>query len=329
MAQRFENAVKGECCVMLRSTAIGFLAMCFVIAASGQTVRPQRTFAPYLDMGKTFNNLPAVQAQSGSRWTTLAFINAGDGCQPAWPGTKSLADDNTILGYVKDARSRGGKVILAFGGYEGTELAMACPDAKSLANAYSQAARRYRAQVLDFDVEHFAIEDQASIDRRSEAISILEKSDPKLRIQFTLPATPKGLTAQSMNLLQNAATHNVQVHVVNVMAMDYAIPMTDGGMGAAAISAVDAAREQIRQLGMKSRLGITPMIGVNDSSQETFTLADAQQVVDYAKQHDDIALLAFWSLGRDNGSCIATVSPTCSGITQEPWAFTKIFLGFR
>ena len=314
---------------MLRFLRLLSFILCCALAALAQTVRPERVVAPYLDMGKEVNNVPVVQAQSGTRWTTLAFINAANGCQPTWPGMSSLSEDKKIYSYVKQARSRGGNVIVAFGGYEGTELAMACPDAKALAKAYSQVSRRYRAHALDFDVEHFAIEDQPSIDRRSEAIALLEKSDPKLRIEFTLPATLKGLTAQSMNVLQSAIKHDVKIHVVNVMAMDYAVPMPDGGMGAAAISAVDGAREQLRQLGLKATLGITPMIGVNDSAQETFTLADAQQVVDYAKQHDDIALLAFWSLGRDNGSCTATVSPACSGIAQDTWAFTRIFLQFR
>lgn len=311
-----------------KPVVIAIFFFCSFIA-SAQTIPSQRIVAPYLDMGRAFNDLPAIQAQSGTRWTTLAFINAGDGCNPTWPGMRSLAEDKQIFTYVKQARKQGGKIILAFGGYEGTELAMACPDAKSLADAYAQAAHRYGAQVLDFDVEHFAIEDQPSIDRRNDAIAMLEKIDPRLKIQFTLPATPKGLTSQSINVLQSTIKHNVQLHVVNVMAMDYAIPMPEGGMGAAAISAIEATREQLRQLGLKTTLGITPMIGVNDSAQETFTLSDAQQVVDYGKQHDDISLLAFWSLGRDNGTCIATVSPTCSGIAQEPWAFTKLFLNFR
>ena len=315
---------------MSRTSAMLALFAWVALAAWGQNVQPQRIVAPYLDMGKaSFKNVAAIQAQSGTRWTTLAFVNAGSGCQPTWPGMTSLADYQQIYSYVKQARSRGGKIILAFGGYNGTELAMACPDAKSLAHAYSQAARRYRAQVLDFDVEHLALEDQPSIDRRSEAIAMLQKADPKLRIHFTLASTPRGLSAQSLNVLESAMKHNVRVHVVNVMTMDYAIPMPDGGMGAAAISAVDATREQLRQLGLKTKLGITPMIGINDSPQEEFTLSDTQQVVDYAKQHDDVALLAFWSLGRDNGSCTATVSPTCSGIAQEDWAFTKIFLRFR
>ncbi|HEX8925781.1 MAG TPA: hypothetical protein VF786_08320, partial [Terriglobales bacterium] len=120
-----------------------------------------------------------------------------------------------------------------------------------------------------------------------------------------------------------------RIYRVNVMAMDYAIPMPNGGMGAAAISAVDATREQLRQLGLETQLGITPMIGVNDSPGETFTLEDAQRVLDYALQHRDVTLLAFWSLGRDNGSCSGIVSPNCSGIAQQWWAFTRIFLNFR
>ncbi len=46
------------------------------------------------------------------------------------------------------------------------------------------------------------------------------------------------------------------------------------------------------------------MIGVNDSAGETFTLEDAQVVVNYALANSDkIALLSFWSIGRDNGVC--------------------------
>ena len=81
---------------------------------------------------------------------------------------------------------------------------------------------------------------------------------------------------------------------------------------------------------MAARIGITPMIGVNDSAGETFTLDDAQVVVNYALANGNtVALLAFWSLGRDNGSCSAQVSPLCSGITQKDWDFTRIFQKFQ
>jgi hypothetical protein len=74
-------------------------------------------------------------------------------------------------------------------------------------------------------------------------------------------------------------------------------------------------------------IGITPMIGRNDSP-ETFTLEDAQQVVNWANGNN-IKLLAFWSVGRDNGGCPnGTVSPSCSGISQSTWQFSNIFHGF-
>jgi len=76
------------------------------------------------------------------------------------------------------------------------------------------------------------------------------------------------------------------------------------------------------------KIGITPMIGNNDVSGETFTLNDAQAVLTYAKGNSNIALLSFWSAARDNGCAGGGVSPTCSGISQATWAFSHIFQGF-
>ena len=78
-----------------------------------------------------------------------------------------------------------------------------------------------------------------------------------------------------------------------------------------------------------ARIGITPMIGTNDTVTETFTLRDAQDVVTYAKANNIVALISFWSIGRDNGTCQATVSPFCSGITQGPYDFARIFETFE
>jgi hypothetical protein len=76
-------------------------------------------------------------------------------------------------------------------------------------------------------------------------------------------------------------------------------------------------------------LGNTPMIGQNDTSGEIFTLADAATVESYAAQRG-IALLSFWSEGRDNGGCSGdtSASSTCSGITQSSGAFTQAFQSF-
>jgi hypothetical protein len=315
----------------MSTVAFLFTVAACTLAAQTRVTPAQRVFAPYADMGNANIDLPPMPTDSGIHWYTLAFINAGRGCTPAWPGMKTLAKDATIQEHIQAVREHGGEIIVAFGGYNGTELAQACGDAKLLAAAYQQVVSRYHAQAVDFDVEHLALADQASIDRRSEALMKLAAANPKLRIHLTLPAVPSGLTAESLNVLKSFLSHGVPLAVVNVMAMNYGSPVAEGGMGANAILAAKAAQVQLKTLGTDVAIGITPMIGVNDSAGETFTLADADAVVAYALQNPHIALLAFWSAGRDNGDCAGTASPlpSCSGIAQKAWAFTQIFSRFR
>ena len=75
---------------------------------------------------------------------------------------------------------------------------------------------------------------------------------------------------------------------------------------------------------------MTPMIGVNDVSSETFTMADATKLVTFA-QSKHLAWLSFWSAARDQqcaGGAESFASPTCSSIVQSPNAFAKIFAGY-
>jgi chitinase len=74
-------------------------------------------------------------------------------------------------------------------------------------------------------------------------------------------------------------------------------------------------------------LGVTPMIGRNFNGR-IFQIEDGNQLVSWANAND-IGLLAFWSVGRDNGGCPGGgVSPTCSSISQSTYQFTNIFKGF-
>jgi len=226
-------------------------------------------------------------------------------------------------------RAAGGDVIIGFGGYEGTELAQVCTDVASLQAAYQKVVDKYKAKILDFDVEHLALDDQSSIDRRNLAITNLVKANPGLQINFTLSATPGGLTAQGVGVLKSAVAQGTAVHVVNVMTMNYGQAAASKNMGVNAISAIEGAQSQLKDLGMKANLGITPMIGMNDAPGETFTAADAAAVLSYAQRNQNIALLAFWSVARDNGSCSGKVAPTCSGIAQKSWQFSHLFASFH
>ena len=78
----------------------------------------------------------------------------------------------------------------------------------------------------------------------------------------------------------------------------------------------------------KRMLGVSPMIGRNFNGK-IFTRAHARQWVSWASTNH-IGLLAFWSVGRDNGGCPGgAVSPTCSSISQSTYEFTNIVKGFR
>jgi len=78
-----------------------------------------------------------------------------------------------------------------------------------------------------------------------------------------------------------------------------------------------------------SMVGITPMIGQNDSPGEVFSLSNAQQVLTFAQQKK-IGELAFWEVSRDNGNCAGstTASDMCSGVSQSSYAFINAFKSF-
>jgi hypothetical protein len=309
---------------------LSVVARVTVVAQTTPPVQPPRMFSPYVDMSKLANGLPQVQAASGIRMFTLAFIVSAKPCEPSWGGTVVVSGDVNITAAIARVREAGGDVIIAFGGYEGTDLGQSCTDIPTLQAAYQAVIDKYKVKILDFDVEHTAIEDPASIDRRSQALKALAAANPRLQLNYTLPATPAGLTPLSVNVIKSAVKYGTPVAVVNLMTMDYGSPVVTGAMGPNAVAAASGALCQLKSLGLDARVGITPMIGVNDTPGETFTLEDAQVVLNYAQANSNaVALLAFWSVGRDNGGCSGAVSPLCSGIAQKEWAFTRIFQTFQ
>ena len=70
-------------------------------------------------------------------------------------------------------------------------------------------------------------------------------------------------------------------------------------------------------MGLSAKVGVTPMIGVNDTSAEVFTTGNASTVESFAASNG-IQLLAFWALGRDNQGA--------SGTPQSTYQFTNIFM---
>ena len=313
---------------MSRSLIHAALFLSLALAASAQN-QGSGNFAPYIDMSKMADRLSYIQSQTGITTLTLAFVVGDKGCLPSWLGGSAVGSDTAIAAAIGKFRAAGKDIVIAFGGYDALELAQSCNDVSSLQAAYQAVIDKYKLKVLDLDIEHTAIEDPVSIDRRSQALTALVAANPGLQINYTLPATPAGLTDLSVNLIKSAVKFHTPVAVVNLMTMDYGAPVLTGGMGTNAVAAASGAACQLKNLGLNARIGITPMIGANDSAGETFTLEDAQVVVNYAlANRSTVTWLAFWSIGRDNGGCFGQVSPFCSGIPQREWEFTRIFQKF-
>jgi hypothetical protein len=307
------------------------------------------SFAPYEDTDQR-QDIATVAAAGNTKYLTLAFMLANGGaCSGGWNGgTRDQTWINAITAGIASLRAGGGDVILSFGGANGTELAQACTSVTALTSAYAAVVDAYHLTHIDFDIEGAAVSDQASINRRSQALVALEQSHPTLSVSLTLPVLPTGLDANGLSVVQSAHTYGLKVSVVNVMAMDYgqwAAP--DGNqMGAYAQQAAQATHDQLASIyttltdaQLWAMVGVTPMIGVNDTCWSTycelFTVADASNLVSFARQHH-LGRLAMWSITRDRpcrdaGGNVVThtyADPSCSSIVQGDYAFSQAFSAY-
>jgi chitodextrinase len=287
---------------------------------------PNVLSAVYADI--SFTSVQASYQANGQKYYALAFVlGNGGACVPAWDGTHPMSE-NYYASQINAIRAAGGDVIAVFGGANGSDIASVCTTVSSLQAAYQAVINRYQFKWLDLNIEGGLISDGASLDRRNKAIAALQAANPNLKISYTLPVMQTGLLQTALDLLSNAKANGVRIDYVNVMAMNYGPAGVD--MGQAAINAATNTHNQLVGLGIPAKLGVTPMIGQNNTAGEIFDLADADQLIAFAKANSYIGWLSFWSLGRDNGGCAGstTASASCSGIAQNNYAFTIKFKAF-
>ena len=220
----------------------------------------------------------------------------------------------------------GGDVIIATGGALGPYLEHVCGSASALAGAYRKVLDATGSNHLDVDVE-------ASIpaDTVNQALATVQR-ERGTSVSYTLRVQGQdyGVDPFSVQILQSAARHGVNV-VVNPMLMNFGY---SGDWGDAMIAAANATLRQMKGVWpgksdaeLKAMLGVTPMIGRNDTGMVT-TQAHARKLLSFA-QSNRIGFIGFWSVGRDNGRCSGGgVSPTCSGIGQSDYEFTNIFKSY-
>lgn len=291
-----------------------------------------QVFSPYIDMSLSKSqSLAQIVHDAGVSDVTLAFMLNSGTDQVGWGGVGTLQNDGLPAGssmheQISSVQQQGVNVRISFGGAVGAEPALQFSTADALANAYQAVMDRYHVSYLDFDIEGGAMANSAANHLRDEALVTLQQNNPDLHVSFTLPVLPTGLTYEGINLLTQAKQDGVKVDVVNIMAMDYGAVADSGDMGLDAINAALATINQLKQIGLGAKVGITPMIGINDVQTEVFTLEDASQLLAFAKDNPDVASIGIWSLGRDNNTTSVTyASPVASGVAQSEYEFSSIF----
>ena len=295
-----------------------------LLSVPAKATLPSRVFAPYIQMGS--QSLTSVSQASGIKYFTLAFIvsDPSSSQQPMWEAGSTVASDTSIAPSIAALRAAGGDVIISFGGAGSTELAVAITNVSSLQSVYQGILNKYNVTALDFDIEGSELGNTAANDRRNQALANLQAANPGLLISYTLGVNPTGLPTGSGSefaLLQNAQSHAVNVACVNIMAMDYG-SSTSPSMGQDAIDATNATISQLNSIGMTASVGITVLIGKQDTAPEVFTLSDAQTTENYALGQSRVNRIAFWEVARDQ------CGSSCSGVTQTPWQYSHIFEPF-
>ncbi|OLT05080.1 hypothetical protein BJF77_16800 [Kocuria sp. CNJ-770] len=297
------------------------------------------TAYPYFDFGA---------AAAGQSHTVLGFVVADpeEPCTPSWGGYYGLEEAETTLRMgeqIAALREAGGDVVVSFGGAARDEPATACADPEALLGAYRQVLDRYEVPVADFDVELNDLQDPAANQRRAEAVARLQEERPAgtpLEVWLTLPVSPAGLSEDGEDVVAQMLAAGVDLAGVNVMTMNYGESRPDGqSMVEASAEAARAAHGQVRELWAAAgqelseeqawrRIGLTPMIGVNDVPGEVVDPEAAAALNAFAREQG-VGRISYWSLNRDRPCTAEHGDPSeandfCSGLEQEAGKFTRV-----
>ncbi|MGD0704119.1 MAG: chitinase [Trebonia sp.] len=307
---------------------------------------PYQVFAPYYEMYDTSTDLAALSQQSGSGYLSLAFLETATAgsCTAYWDGDTTEPIAPASYGSdIADIQAHGGNVIPSFGGYTAdtttTDIADSCTSVPAIAAVYESLITTYNVPRIDLDVEADSLTNTAGINRRNEAIALVEAwaaaHHRHIQFSYTLPTFPTGLTSSGLAVLQNAVADGAKIAAVNLLTFDYYLG-TQQDMVADTESAAEGLFGQLQTLypTAKARqlwhmIGVTEMPGIDDyGPDETFSTADAVTILHWAQQAG-IGLISFWALQRDNGSCPGTKGAgACSGVSQPTWYFSHVFEHF-
>jgi len=259
---------------------------------------------------------------------TLAFATGACGSE-TWGGVSgaSWATENVIQLY--DANLN---YVVSTGGAAGTFTCTSTAGMESFIARYASP----NLVGIDFDIEG----GQSASDIQSLVSSAAgaQAEYPKLQFSFTLATLGAsdgsygGVNSLGNTVVEDVLGSGLKNYVINLMTMDFgtassSVCVVTSGICEMAQSAIQAVKNLEHTYGIPaSKIAVTPMIGMNDNTAETFTIADTNTLSSYAVSNG-LAGVHFWSLDRDTPCSDTYASPTCNSISSTtPLEYTKQFI---
>jgi chitinase len=189
---------------------------------------------------------------------------------------------------------------------------------------------------IDFDIE--GGQSESDIQDLVDAAAGAQSQYPNLQFSFTLATLGAsdgsygGVNSLGNEVVEAVLGSGLKNYVINLMTMDYgsassSVCVVVSGSCEMAQSAIQAVENLEHTYGIPaSKIAVTPMIGMNDTTSETFTIADVDTLTAYVVDNG-LAGLHFWSLDRDTPCADTYASPTCNSISSTtPLEYTDRFL---
>ena len=260
-------------------------------------------------MSQYIPKLPAI---------TLAFATGTCGSE-TWGGVSgaSWAAEN-----IPQLHGAGLNYVVSTGGAAGTFTCASTAGMESFIARYASP----NLVGIDFDIE--GGQTQSDIQNLVDAAAGAQSQYPNLQFSFTLATLAAsdgsygGVNSLGNEVVQAVLGSSLKNYVINLMTMDYgsassSVCVVVSGSCEMAQSAIQAVKNLEHTYGIPAgKIAVTPMVGLNDATSETFTPADVDTLTSYATGNG-LAGLHFWSLDRDTPCATTTTwaSPTCNSVS--------------
>jgi chitinase len=259
---------------------------------------------------------------------TLAFATGACGSEN-WGGVSGAdwAAEN-----VPQLNSAGLNYVVSTGGEAGTFTCASTAGMDSFIATYASP----HLVGIDFDIE--GGQSESDIQNLVAAAAGAQATYPNLQFSFTLATLGAsdgsygGVNSLGNEVVEAVLGSSLKNYVINLMTMDFgsassSVCVVVNGSCEMGQSSIQAVENLEHTYGIPaSKIAVTPMIGLNDNTSETFTAADVDTLTSYAVSNG-LAGLHFWSFDRDTPCNDDYASPTCNSVSSTtPLEYTNRFL---